>query len=168
MNITDSGFQVGAPLALPEDEVHLWRVDLEAIRADESCWQQVLSSDELTRASRFHFPSDRQRFVASRALLRTILASYLATDPSGLSFSYSRVENPPRSCWSAHGFDAVAEFAEFPDHSMSTLSSRLCVHRGTSLFVTHTPGRMIQIRRQSRWAIAPMVCLCPRRDTIRR
>jgi 4'-phosphopantetheinyl transferase len=94
MNITDSGFQIGASLALPENEVHLWRVDLEAIRADESRWQQVLSSDELTRASRFHFPSDRQRFVASRALVRTILASYLATDPSGLSFSYSKNEKP--------------------------------------------------------------------------
>jgi 4'-phosphopantetheinyl transferase len=75
--------------------VHLWRVDVEAIRADESRWQQVLSSDELTRASRFHFPSDRRRFVASQALLRTILASYLATDPSGLSFfSYSKTEKP--------------------------------------------------------------------------
>ncbi len=57
--------------------MHLWRVDLEAIRADESRWQEVLSPDEATRASRFHFRRDRQRFVASRALLRTILAGYL-------------------------------------------------------------------------------------------
>jgi len=94
MNITDAGFQIESPLPLPEDEVHLWRVDLEAIGADESRWQRVLSSDELTRAARFHFSRDRQRFVASRALLRTILASYLATDPTGLSFSYSKKENP--------------------------------------------------------------------------
>ena len=60
-------------LALAEDEVQLWRVDLEAIRSDESRWQRVLSPDESKRASRFHFVSDRQRFVASRALLRTIL-----------------------------------------------------------------------------------------------
>ena len=66
MNITNAGFQIEAPLALPEDEVQLWRVDLEAIRADESRWQEVLSFDESARASRFHFPSDRQRFVASR------------------------------------------------------------------------------------------------------
>jgi len=89
MNITDSGFQIESPLLLPEDEVHLWRVDLEAIGADESRWQRVLSSDELTRAARFHFSRDRQRFIASRALLRRVLASYLATDPTGLSFSYS-------------------------------------------------------------------------------
>jgi 4'-phosphopantetheinyl transferase len=93
MNITDSGFQIEEPLALPDDEVQLWRVDLEATRADESRWK-VLSSDELTRASRFHFPRDRQRFVASRALLRIILAAYLATDPSRLRFSYSEKEKP--------------------------------------------------------------------------
>jgi 4'-phosphopantetheinyl transferase len=94
MKITDSGFKVEASLALPEDEVQLWRVDLEAIRADESRWQKVLSSDESARASRFHFSGDRQRFIASRALLRTILAAYLSMDPSALSFSYSRKEKP--------------------------------------------------------------------------
>ena len=94
MNITDSGFRIEAPLTLREDEVQLWKVDLDAIRADESRWQEVLSSDELTRASRFHFPADRQCFVATRALLRTILAGYLSTDPKRLSFSYSKKEKP--------------------------------------------------------------------------
>ena len=69
MNITDSGFQIEARLALPEDEVQLWRVNLEAIGAEESRWQKILSSDESTRASRFHFSRDRQRFVAGRALV---------------------------------------------------------------------------------------------------
>jgi 4'-phosphopantetheinyl transferase len=94
MNITDSGFQIEAPLILSKDEVQLWRVDLEAIGADESRWQQVLSSDELTRASRFHFSRDRQRFVAARAWLRTILAGYLRTDPNSLRFTYSNKEKP--------------------------------------------------------------------------
>jgi 4'-phosphopantetheinyl transferase len=94
MNITDSGFRIESPLPLPEDEVQLWRVDLEAIGADESRWQTLLSADEVMRASRFHFPRDRQRFIASRALLRRILASYLATDPNSLSFSYSKNEKP--------------------------------------------------------------------------
>ena len=82
MNITDSGFQVKAPLSLPEDEVQLWRIDLEAVGADESHWRKTLSSDELERASRFHFPRDRQRFASSRSMLRVLLAGYLATDPA--------------------------------------------------------------------------------------
>jgi 4'-phosphopantetheinyl transferase len=94
MNITDSGFQITTPLALPADEVQLWRGDLEALAADESRWQKVLSSDESTRAARFHFSRDRQRFVASRALLRTVLSCYLATDASSVSFSYSKKGKP--------------------------------------------------------------------------
>jgi len=94
MNIRDSGFPIDGPLALPEDEVQLWRVDLEALSVDESGWKEVLSSDELTRAARFHFPCDRQHFVASRGLLRKILARYLATDPKQLTFSYSKTEKP--------------------------------------------------------------------------
>src|SRR5271154_1974753 len=101
MNITDSSFQIEATLALAEDEVHLWRVDLEAVGADESRWQKLLSSDESARSSRFHFSRDRQRFMASRALLRTMLASYLATDAVSLSFSYSNKEKP--SLGPAHG-----------------------------------------------------------------
>jgi 4'-phosphopantetheinyl transferase len=94
MNITDSGFQIESPLSLREDEVQLWRIDLEAQGGDESRWQKVLSPDESARALRFHFPRDRQRFVASRALLRIILGGYLAADPHSLSFSYSKKEKP--------------------------------------------------------------------------
>jgi 4'-phosphopantetheinyl transferase len=94
MNITDSSFQIKPGNTLPEDEVQLWRLDLDAIGADEARWQSLLSSDETARASRFHFQRDRQRFVASRALLRTILGNYLAIEPSSLSFSYSKREKP--------------------------------------------------------------------------
>jgi 4'-phosphopantetheinyl transferase len=94
MNITDVGFQIEARLALSEDEVHLWRVDLEAVGAEESHWQTLLSPDEVTRAARFHFARDRQRFVAARAWLRRILANYLAMDARDVVFAYSKKEKP--------------------------------------------------------------------------
>lgn len=93
MNIADAGFHM-PQIELAEDEVQLWRVDLEAIRSHEFRWQELLSSDEITRAARFHFAADRQRFVASRAWLRTILAAFLVTEPSELSFCYSRNQKP--------------------------------------------------------------------------
>jgi 4'-phosphopantetheinyl transferase len=101
LHIADSGFRIESPLQLPEDEVQLWRADLEAIGGNESRWRQVLSSDELTRASRFHFSRDRQRFIAARALLRTILGAYLRTEPNRLIFCYSQKEKP-----SLHGAHA--------------------------------------------------------------
>lgn len=94
MNITRSDFQIEAPLVLPADEVQVWRIDLDAIRGDETRWQSVLSSDESARAARYHFAADRQRFAASRAWLRMILANYLATDAKRLDFSYSSKEKP--------------------------------------------------------------------------
>src|SRR5258708_25089271 len=94
MNITDSSFQINAPLVVSETEVNVWLADVEAIGAAESRWQTVLPSDDAVGAARFHFPRDRQRFVASRAVLRTILAGYLAIDPAGVNFSYSSKEKP--------------------------------------------------------------------------
>lgn len=93
-NIKNSAFKIEAPLALPNDEVQLWRVDLESLGADEVRWIEVLSPDETSRASRFHFAIDRQRFVASRALLRTILGGYLTTNPKDLTFTYSKKDKP--------------------------------------------------------------------------
>jgi 4'-phosphopantetheinyl transferase len=94
MNIGDSGYKVDAPLMLPDDEVHLWRVDLDAIRSEEFHWLKVLSEDEAKRAARFHFPVDRERFIASRAFLRKILAGYLDAAASDLTFTYSKKEKP--------------------------------------------------------------------------
>jgi 4'-phosphopantetheinyl transferase len=94
MNITNSAFRIDKPLTLSALEVHLWRVDLQALSADELRWHELLSSDELTRAARFHFARDRQHFVASRALLRTILAGYLDTLPDRITFFYSAKEKP--------------------------------------------------------------------------
>lgn len=94
MNITKPGFSLTGTIALPEDEVQLWRVDLGAVGPEEPRWQQVLSEDERARAARFHFSRDRQGYVSSRALLRIILAAYLGAEPKKLSFRYSDKEKP--------------------------------------------------------------------------
>ena len=94
MNIVESRFPIETPLALPGDEVQLWRVALDAVGGDEDRWKAVLSPDESARATRFRFQRDRQRYVASRALLRMILAGYLAVDPGSVRFIYSAKEKP--------------------------------------------------------------------------
>ena len=70
------------PAPLRAGGVHLWRAPLTptpALRA-------TLSPAEWIRAERFHFARDRERFIAGRGLLRTILAEYLGTDPRELRF----------------------------------------------------------------------------------
>lgn len=93
MNITHSNFEIGR-FELAENEVQLWRVDLEAIRPEEMRWREVLSSDEKNRADRFHFAVDRQRFIAARAFLRNILAGLLSIRPAEVNFSYSKNDKP--------------------------------------------------------------------------
>jgi 4'-phosphopantetheinyl transferase len=66
-------------------EVHVWRAHLDD--ADTHALGNLLVPAEWIRAQRFHFTRDRERFIASRGLLRTILARYLDHAPQELRFA---------------------------------------------------------------------------------
>lgn len=82
------------PLSEIGNQVHLWELPLIDPAAIEQDDLRLLSADENARATRFRFPSDRQRFIAGRASLRRILAQYLGKDPSALRFSYGAAGKP--------------------------------------------------------------------------
>lgn len=82
------------PLNLFPAEVHVWRAGLALDAGELERLQKVLSPDEQARARRFCFEKDRQRFIASRGILREILARYLKLDPARLAFSYGRFGKP--------------------------------------------------------------------------
>jgi len=63
-------------------EVHVYTCDLDSAPADAS----VLSDEECERAARFRFDRDRRRFVAGRAALRALIASYLDIAPAEVAF----------------------------------------------------------------------------------
>jgi 4'-phosphopantetheinyl transferase len=79
---------------LPDGEVHIWAVDLDAPREAVECMQSVLSPDENERAGRFYFERDRIAFTIGRGLLRTLLGGYLGCDPTQLDFAYNRHGKP--------------------------------------------------------------------------
>jgi 4'-phosphopantetheinyl transferase len=56
--------------------------------------QYTLAPDEQTRAERFYFQKDRERFIVARGLLRVILSRYLDTTPSQLRFRYGLYGKP--------------------------------------------------------------------------
>lgn len=70
---------------LQAGDIHVWQASLDETDADAD--RQVLSSDELERASRFRFERDRRRFIVGRARLRMILGAYLQCDPGELAFA---------------------------------------------------------------------------------
>ena len=81
-------------LVLEDDEVHIWRAQLDM--PEEQTWalEQILAIDEHARATRFRFPKDRAHFIAARGILRTILGRYLAQNPSLLQFRYNQYGKP--------------------------------------------------------------------------
>jgi 4'-phosphopantetheinyl transferase len=81
-------------LVLSEDEVHVWRADLNLSASRIEQLAQILSPDEQLRAGKFYFERDRKRFIAGRGILRTILSRYLDLDPTLLQFSYSSRGKP--------------------------------------------------------------------------
>src|SRR5205823_11883911 len=80
--------------ALPAGEVHIWRTSLERPAEAVRRMRSVLSCDEQRRADRFRFERDRSRYIVGRALLRTLLAGYLQTEPGELEFEYGEFRKP--------------------------------------------------------------------------
>src|SRR5215475_9892735 len=80
--------------ALPENEVHVWRVALHWPAASIAALKRILSPDERARADRFHFEIDHRRHVVGRGVLRLLLAKCLGMAPEGLRFDYGARHKP--------------------------------------------------------------------------
>lgn len=68
--------------------MHVWRARLDQIPVEVGRLQHTLAIDERSRAERFYFCHDRERFVVARGILRTILGRYVNRAPQSLSFSW--------------------------------------------------------------------------------
>jgi 4'-phosphopantetheinyl transferase len=76
------------------DEVHVWRARLDVETHRITQLFDTLSADERQRAEAFVFPTDRDRFVAARGLLRAILSRYLACRPGLVRFKHGPSGKP--------------------------------------------------------------------------
>ncbi len=63
-------------IPLPHDEVHLWFSfhDEAGDALSQRRYCALLTEEELSKASRFHFERDCFQYVLTRALLRTVLS----------------------------------------------------------------------------------------------
>ena len=80
-----------ASLSLQTGEVHVWRLELGQ---PHERFLELLDTDELSRANRFHFEKDRKHFVVARGFLRVLLGRYLKRDPKQLKFNYGAYGKP--------------------------------------------------------------------------
>ena len=68
-------------------DIHCWRVSIAACAAALPSWRAHLPAAEERRRAAFHFERDRDRFVVTHALQRSVLARYAACAPSALDFT---------------------------------------------------------------------------------
>jgi 4'-phosphopantetheinyl transferase len=80
--------------ALSEGEIQVWIVDLDKISSENNKMKEVLSEDELVRASKFHFKKDERRFIGSRSLIRILLSIYTGNSSKQIKFSYNQFGKP--------------------------------------------------------------------------
>ena len=81
-------------LDLGIDQVDVWRVSLKLTADSVKLIESTLSMDERERASRFHFPADKDRFIAAHRSLRHILSRYVQCKPGELTFSVNQYGKP--------------------------------------------------------------------------
>lgn len=81
-------------LILPDDEVHIWRADLDIGESFQSSFLKLLSSDEKYRANKFRFNEDSRRFITARGILRLLLGKYLEINPAEITFHYGEFGKP--------------------------------------------------------------------------
>jgi 4'-phosphopantetheinyl transferase len=84
-------------LQLASDEVHTWCVSLDVPPETSSRLYATLAPDERSKASRFRFDRDRQRFVVARGVLRELLGRCLQIMPDRIGFVYNAVGKPDLS-----------------------------------------------------------------------
>jgi 4'-phosphopantetheinyl transferase len=81
-------------LRLGASDVHVWAAHLDLPSGAQQGLAALLSRDEQGRAAKFRVESHRNRFIAGRAILRSVLAKYLLCAPDLLQFGYSPQGKP--------------------------------------------------------------------------
>ena len=80
--------EVSAPPEFPRSAIHIWRLPLNSAHMPMQALWSLLDQEEQSRAERFHFESDRLRFVTAHGLVRCVLGWYLREPPQCLRFTY--------------------------------------------------------------------------------
>jgi 4'-phosphopantetheinyl transferase len=77
-----------------EYQVHTWSASLDLEGASVEPLRDLLDEQERARAQRFRFEKDRNAFIVTRGVLRTLLGRYLDERPERIRFEYGPQGKP--------------------------------------------------------------------------
>lgn len=83
-------------LALPDDQVDLWQVDMDAVCDGPLLdrYRAILAPEEREKETRFHFARDRLLHLVARTLVRTVLSRYVPIAPRDWCFTTNAYGRP--------------------------------------------------------------------------
>jgi 4'-phosphopantetheinyl transferase len=74
--------------------VHIWRATLDLSSRDIRFFDENLSIDERIKAGHFRFDRDRNRYIVSFGILKSILGLYIGVEPGSVRISYGNHGKP--------------------------------------------------------------------------
>ncbi len=84
-------------IKITDQDVHIWYASIGVYANRINNYLKIMSPEEISRAERFQFDQDKNRYIVGRGLLRIILSCYLNISPDGLEFCYNRYGKPDLS-----------------------------------------------------------------------
>ncbi|MEE4254079.1 MAG: 4'-phosphopantetheinyl transferase superfamily protein [Desulfuromusa sp.] len=81
-------------LNLPDNDLHLWRFELNTAGGIAAGFEDILSAVELSRVERLLDPNKKNQFISARIHLRVILGQYLQIRPNQVEFQYNQFGKP--------------------------------------------------------------------------
>lgn len=81
-------------LNLGMNDVHIWHAHTDISEHQLNELFNVLSPEEIDRANRFYFKSDRKQYVVARGILRNVLSYYCDQLPNQHKFVYNHYGKP--------------------------------------------------------------------------
>jgi 4'-phosphopantetheinyl transferase len=119
--------QFDTTIALSPGEIHLWLAFYDQLTDDRlHPYRALLDAAEREKEPRFYFARDRRRYLATRALVRTVLSRYAQVAPEEWVFSENAYGRPQVA-----GGDGTLSFNISHTHSLIVLG----VTRGGALGV---------------------------------
>jgi len=82
------------PPDLLDNEIHIWRINLDALAEKLAGLKSLLSEDEKEKADHYYFEKDAKRYQVARSVLRILLAKYLNAAPDCLEFDQNPYGRP--------------------------------------------------------------------------
>lgn len=74
--------------------IHIWKINYPDFSGKQKILLEILNNTEKERSDKFHFKTDRKRYITTKALLKIILAQTLSTEPGQINFEFNKYGKP--------------------------------------------------------------------------